>query len=99
LEYLKKLKLPNGGRLALTASASYVDRQVRPDFGMQLEFGGETETPDGSARAVWVGNTFDLRQRFNVVRGLGLEVSTILALCSGALPTCLNEEPNETLSS
>lgn len=66
--------MPNGARVALTASCTYMDRQFKPDFGVQLEFGGETNTPVGTSQAVLVGNTFDVQQRIKLFKGLGVEV-------------------------
>lgn len=73
LEYRKQVGLPNGSRLSLIGLCSYRQGKFQPDFAMQFKFG--TDMPRGGhADAVWLGNSFGIRQKFNVVRGFGLEV-------------------------
>ena len=76
LEYRKRVALPNGTRVMFAGSCSYKERHVQPNFGVALEFGGETHVPgmNGDTSAVYAGNHFDVRQRFNVVRGLAMEI-------------------------
>ncbi len=87
IEYRKAIRLPSqNGTLVFSGTASLRDfHQFQPNFGVQLHFGGDTHHPGlprGHADAVWVGNSWDIRQRFNIGRGFGVEV------CGGvALPT------------
>lgn len=77
MEYRKRVHMPNGSQLVFAGSAALRDRRVAPAFGVALEFGGATPTPllpDGQANAVWAGNHFDVRHRFTIARGLGVEV-------------------------
>ena len=67
--------MPNGSHLVVTGSCAYRDRRLKPNFGVQLEFGGHTHGPEGHSNAVWAGNSFDVRHRVNVARGMGVEVS------------------------
>lgn len=83
LEYRKRVSMPNGSCLVFGGSCSLQNgNRLQPNFGVQLEFGGDTHTPflEGHSNAVWVGNSFDVRHRFSVARGLGVEVCGSLAL-------------------
>lgn len=76
LEYRKRVSLPNGTRMMFAGSCSYRENRFQPNFGVALEFGGETHSSGvhGESSAVYAGNHFDVRQRFNVVRGLAMEI-------------------------
>jgi len=80
--YRKQISLPNGSRLALLGCCTYSDGKIKPDFGVQLKFGADVPRA-GHTDAMWVGNSaFSIRQKFDVVRGVGFEV------CGGvSLPT------------
>ena len=96
VEYRKRVTAPNGTQVVFNGSCCYRDRRLVPNLGVQLEFGGATHSPEGHSNAVWVGNSFDVRQRFTIAKGLGVEVRvpppcTLRVLArravgSGALP-------------
>lgn len=73
VDYRKQFSLPNGSKLALVGSVAYRDGSIKPDLGVQLKFGADT-VRGGHADAIWMGNSFGIRQKFDVVRGLGFEV-------------------------
>ncbi len=74
--YRKHFTLPNGSKLALVGSAKYMeDGSVKPDFGMQYKFGGDLTSRAGHTDAMLIGNSVGIRQKINVVKGLGLEVN------------------------
>ena len=84
VEYSKRVRMPNGSQIVFAGSCSYRGRRLEPNFGVQLQITGDTAAPfpTGHTDAVWVGNTFEVRQRFSVAKGLGVEV------CGGvSLPT------------
>lgn len=71
--------MPNGTQLVFAGSCAVREKRLQPNFGVALEFGGEIHTPgsmplNGEGNAVWAGNHFDVRQRFSIARGLGVEV-------------------------
>jgi len=71
--YRKQFNLPNGSKLALIGSCLYRNGIIKPDFGVQLKFGAAIPN-GGHADAVWHGSTFGIRQKFDVVKGLGFEI-------------------------
>lgn len=74
--YRKNFTLPNGSKLQLVGSAKYQeDGTVKPDFGMQYKFGGDLMPRAGQTNAMLVGNAVGIRQKINVVKGLGIEVN------------------------
>jgi hypothetical protein len=73
--YRKQFKLPNGSKIALVGSATYVDGgRIKPDFGVQFKFGADVPRVAGHTDAVWHGNSVGIRQKVDVIKGLGLEV-------------------------
>lgn len=74
LGYRKQIALPNGSKLALVGSCTYVDGRVKPNFGVQFKFGADVPRVVGHTDAVWHGNSFGVRQKVNVLSGLGFEV-------------------------
>jgi len=74
--------MPNGSQIVVTGSCCYRNRRLQPNFGVQLEFGGDTHAPfpESHTNAVWVGNSFDVRQRFSIARGFGMEVCGAVTL-------------------
>ena len=74
--YRKHFALPNGSKLALVGSAKYMeDGSLKPDFGMQYKFGGDMMPRAGHTDAMLIGNSVGIRQKINVIQGLGLEVN------------------------
>jgi hypothetical protein len=75
--YRKNFSLPNGSKLQLVGSASYQeDGSVKPDFGVQYKFGGDMITRAGHTDAMMIGgNAVGIRQKINVIKGLGVEVN------------------------
>ena len=84
LEYRKRIFMPNGSQLVFAGSCAVREKRLHPNFGVALEFGGDVHSPqgllDGEATAVWAGNHFDVRQRFSIAKGVGLEVCGGLSL-------------------
>lgn len=77
----KKLPLGQGLALALAGSCSYAnirERSFDPVFGVQLEFGDLGGRGGSGPSAVLAGDTFDVRQKFRVAKGLRLEVGSAL---------------------
>lgn len=72
--YRKQIALPNGSKVALVGSCTYMNGHVKPNFGIQFKFGANVPRVAGHTDAVWHGNSFGIRQKINVVSGLGLEV-------------------------
>ena len=70
--------MPNGTQVVFAGSCAVREKRLHPNFGVALEFGGEINTGsmplNGEGSAVWAGNHFDVRQRFNIMRGFGVEV-------------------------
>jgi len=88
IEYLKRFPLANSSFLSLSGTCALPGphtplRSIKPQFNVQLEFGGDfssLSSDHNPSSAVWVGNSFDVRKRVDLIGGVGVEVCGNLAL-------------------
>lgn len=79
VEYRKAFRLPGqNGILAVYGNCGYRDRRLDPNVAVQLEFGADSgydsSLPDSHTDAVWLGNTWGVRQQVSLGKGIGFEV-------------------------
>ena len=87
IQYKKRFSMPNGAFLCIIGSCGIPSndpmRSLEPDIGVLLEFGSDSSSMneyDTSPSAVWVGNSFDIKKRLTLYKGIGVEVCGNAAL-------------------
>lgn len=76
IEYRKRFPCPNGMTVSLNGTVRLEDRTVKPTVWAQLEFGSSGSAGDSRATLVHgpTGDSWDVRQRLRVLKGLKFEV-------------------------